>query len=405
MALRRGPGAVCWIGTRGGPAAVRARGGKRRYCTEERATTTTEATLGSGAIVQKSVGGASLRADVTQPGDRKMWFLKEDGRNNLAPYNRAAYTGGDKGLPLTVRGAREHPDERDPANLGSVNKQATEMQPPPVSAERRSKQLSLLAKNKQKKSLAKLFGSEDGMVTVRRDESVVMIEIMGSKGRLTGGLVDQIEEVLRQVHNMKEVVGVVFSIKGRLLGVPNMTKLDGDVLRQCSHLGQKVGLDLLNTQMITVCVVDNQISGSALELMLSCDFIFATDHASFDLAAARRGQVNFMGGLSRLAAKTSPRTALLVAAASEPLSSEECQRLGLVDRIIPRASDPATAASHFLAALPADCWRTMRQLKDITTLPEQHHMREGLTKEQYYFSMNWNTVRHKEQVDSLGRSL
>jgi enoyl-CoA hydratase/carnithine racemase len=98
----------------------------------------------------------------------------------------------------------------------------------------------------------------------------------------------------------------------------------------------------------TVAAVFGFALGGGCELALSCDLVVAADDAALGLPEVRLGLVPAGGGTQLLARRVGRPVAKDLVLTGRRVEAAEAQRLGLVDRVVPRAS--VHQAAHALAA-------------------------------------------------------
>ena len=72
-------------------------------------------------------------------------------------------------------------------------------------------------------------------------------------------------------------------------------------------------------------------------MALACDFIIASDNASFGLAEITIGVLPGWGGLTRLPRAIPVRKAKEMIYTGEPISAQEAEKIGLVNRVLSRS--------------------------------------------------------------------
>lgn len=110
-----------------------------------------------------------------------------------------------------------------------------------------------------------------------------------------------------------------------------------------SRLGHRV-LDLIGQLPIPVIAAVNGFAlGGGLELALACDFIYASDNASFGLVEAKLGLIPGFGGVARLCRRVGEARAKEMMFSAAILNSEEALRMGLANRVVTSAELLASA--------------------------------------------------------------
>jgi enoyl-CoA hydratase/carnithine racemase len=95
----------------------------------------------------------------------------------------------------------------------------------------------------------------------------------------------------------------------------------------------------------TVAAVFGFALGGGTELALACDLVVAADDAVFGLPEVRLGLVPGGGGTQLLARRVGRSAARDLVLTGRRVDAAEALRLGLADRVVPRAELPAAAAA------------------------------------------------------------
>ena len=93
----------------------------------------------------------------------------------------------------------------------------------------------------------------------------------------------------------------------------------------------------------TVAAVFGYALGGGAELALSCDLVVAADDATFGLPEVRLGLVPAGGGTQLLVRRVGRSAAKDLVLTGRRVDAAEALRLGLADRVVPRAELPAAA--------------------------------------------------------------
>lgn len=101
-----------------------------------------------------------------------------------------------------------------------------------------------------------------------------------------------------------------------------------------SALGHRV-FDLIGALRIPViAAVNGYALGGGLELALACDFIYASENASFGLVETKLGLIPGFGGIARLARRVGTAYAKEMIFAAAQINASEALRIGLVNRLV-----------------------------------------------------------------------
>ncbi|HEY0948871.1 crotonase/enoyl-CoA hydratase family protein [Nocardioides sp.] len=124
-----------------------------------------------------------------------------------------------------------------------------------------------------------------------------------------------------------------------------------------------------------IAAIEGYAVAGGLELALWCDLRVAADDAVLGVFCRRWGVPLIDGGTVRLPRLIGASRAMDLVLTGRPVTAEEAERIGLVNRVVPsgRARAEAEALARELAVLPQECLR-----QDRLSLLEQ----EGLTEDE-----------------------
>lgn len=102
-----------------------------------------------------------------------------------------------------------------------------------------------------------------------------------------------------------------------------------------SSLGHRV-FDLLSALRVPVIAAVNGFAlGGGLELALACDFIYASENATFGLVETKLGLIPGFGGIARLARRVGIAYAKEMIFAGAQINAGEALRIRLINRVTP----------------------------------------------------------------------
>ena len=142
----------------------------------------------------------------------------------------------------------------------------------------------------------------------------------------------------------------------------------------------------------TIAMIPGAVAGAGLGLALSCDLRVMADSAIMTTAFAKVGFAGDYGGTYFLTQLVGTGKARELYFLSDKISAAECERLGIVNRVVPAESlEPATMEwAQTLAAGPAVAYRYMKEnlnralagdMTECLDLEATHHVHTGLTED------------------------
>lgn len=197
-------------------------------------------------------------------------------------------------------------------------------------------------------------------VRVERDGSVVRI-VMDEPERLNAldaPMLDAITTAVATAGADASVRLVVLTGEGRgfCSGAHLAEPVDasagvGDMTPTLYAAGRTVGA-LLGCRVPVVALVNGVAAGVGVSLALACDYVLASESASFLLAFARIGLMPDGGATALVAANVGRARAMRLALTGEKLDAATADRWGLVSEVVP-AADFTARGEQLVAALSA----------------------------------------------------
>jgi 2-(1,2-epoxy-1,2-dihydrophenyl)acetyl-CoA isomerase len=118
----------------------------------------------------------------------------------------------------------------------------------------------------------------------------------------------------------------------------------GDAARLIRTGWQRLVGAVLDCEKPVLAVVNATAAGGGMHLALACDLVLAAEEAKFIEVFVRRGIAPDAGGAYLLARLIGPQRAKELFFFGDDVPAREAERLGLVNRVVPRAELPALAA-------------------------------------------------------------
>ncbi len=187
---------------------------------------------------------------------------------------------------------------------------------------------------------------EDGVATVTLDRPE-------ARNAISSALATELAEVFEPLSTNRAVRAVVLTAAGEraFCAGADLRERDGfddhgwfmqrEIFRRAFGAVRRCPLP-------TVAAVFGYALGGGFELALCCDLVVAADDASLGLPEVRLGLVPAGGGTQLLVRRVGPAVAKDLVLTGRRVDAAEAARLGLVDRVVPRAE--LQAAARGLAA-------------------------------------------------------
>ncbi|POX46997.1 enoyl-CoA hydratase [Streptomyces sp. Ru71] len=193
--------------------------------------------------------------------------------------------------------------------------------------------------------------------TVRQESrdgvSYVTLDRPEALNALTPDLRDRLIALLDEASADPGVRAVVLTGTGRGFcagadlrgGAATREQLPGDVARILRLGAQRLIAAVLDCEKPVIAAVNGTAAGLGAHLALACDLVLAAESARFIEVFVRRGLVPDGGGAYLLPRLIGPQRTKELLFFGDALGAADAERLGLVNRVVPDADLPKTAAA------------------------------------------------------------
>jgi 2-(1,2-epoxy-1,2-dihydrophenyl)acetyl-CoA isomerase len=157
---------------------------------------------------------------------------------------------------------------------------------------------------------------------------------------------------------------------------------------------------LAEAPAIVLCAAHGAVAGGGMSILSLADLAIASDDATFNMAYARVGVPPDCGGSWALPRIIGLRRALELALLTETIDAAEALRLGLINRMVPRAAleeEALKLAARLARAAPAAMARTKALMRNAFTVT----LGEQLDAEQSGFASCAATQDFAEALDAF----
>lgn len=149
----------------------------------------------------------------------------------------------------------------------------------------------------------------------------------------------ELERALIEVENNKSFRCLIISGAGDksfvagadILEMKSLGSLEAEAF---SNYGHRVMDKITTLRIPVIAAVNGYALGGGLELALACDFIYASEHASFGLVESKLGLIPGFGGIARLAQRVGIAYAKEMIFSGAQINASEALRIGLVNRLV-----------------------------------------------------------------------
>jgi len=182
---------------------------------------------------------------------------------------------------------------------------------------------------------------ENLIITDRSHTKIIAISRPSVLNALNKKTLLELEQALIDIEGQSRVRAIVITGAGEKsfvagADIGEMKNLSPIEAEQFASIGHRV-FDFIGKMNIPVIAAVNGFAlGGGLELALACDFIYASENASFGLVETKLALIPGFGGIARLTRRVSDAFAREMIFSAMQISSEEALRVGLVNRLLPQ---------------------------------------------------------------------
>ena len=177
--------------------------------------------------------------------------------------------------------------------------------------------------------------------------------------------------------------------------IAEMKDLTAYQARSFAEAGGRLGAAIERSVKIWVAAVNGFALGGGCELALACDFIYASETASFGQPEVKLGVIPGFGGTQRLARRVGVAKAKELCVTGDRIKVSEALRIGLVDLIAP-AAELMTKVRDLAGRIAANGPLAVADAKRVIQLGQSMTLDEALDLERQAFSGLFATADQKE---------
>ena len=164
--------------------------------------------------------------------------------------------------------------------------------------------------------------------------------------------------------------------------------------------GQAMLEELENMGKASIAAINGFALGGGCELALACTFRIAADNAKLGQPEVKLGLIPGYGGTQRLARLVGPSRALYLILAGDPIAAEEAYRIGLVDKVVPKAQlmlEAENLCNKILSVGPVAVEFALKAVQHGL----QMTLKEGLNLEAHLFGLLYATEDKDEGLNAF----
>ena len=191
--------------------------------------------------------------------------------------------------------------------------------------------------------------------------------------------------------------GDIAGMQRRMSAPPGEVGFNGWHRQQRVHRTQTL---LYSMPKPTIAAVNGAAAGLGADVALACDFVIASEHASFTWSYVLRGIIPDGGGMYFLPRRVGPSKAKELVFTGRRVSSEEALRLGIADRLT--ASDSLLAqAREWASELGSGSPTAIALAKGILNMSYESGVHEIFAQGSQAQGICYTSTEHREAVQAF----
>ena len=233
-----------------------------------------------------------------------------------------------------------------------------------------------------------------GTITFNRPEAL---------NALNQQTIDELDHVLGDWEKNPQVKGIILTGKGKAFvagaDITQFNSLNNEGATTFAKRGQEVFGKCEKILKPVLAAVNGFALGGGCELILACDFIYASENAKFGQPEVNLGIMCGWGGTQRMPRFVGLPRARELLFSGEMISAEEAFRMGLVNKVCKiddLMNESIKKMKLILSRGPLAVAQTKKVLNETFLTAE-----EGLKKERDAFSYLFSTSDKKEGVNAF----
>jgi len=176
------------------------------------------------------------------------------------------------------------------------------------------------------------------MIKLKKEENIYIIHLNNKPvNALSLKFVLELSLLIDKISKQKEAKGIVFttSLKHFCAGadLKERSKMSNEETIDTVYMIKLLFFNIYNLPFPTISLIQGACLGGGLELVLSCDFRFATEDATFGLPETTLGIIPGAGGTQFLPRLVGAPNAKKMIYSGKSIDSKEALKIGLIDEL------------------------------------------------------------------------
>ncbi len=234
------------------------------------------------------------------------------------------------------------------------------------------------------------------VVTITRDKAL---------NALSSTVISELTNIVGELEISTDILAVILTGAGDKsfvagADIAEMVEMTPVQARAFSEMGGAVGSAIENSDKPWIAAVNGYAFGGGCELALACDFIHASDQASFGQPEVKLGVIPGFGGTQRLARRVGVSKCKELCMTGDTIKAPEALRIGLVDAVWPHI-ELMGRVRELATRIAANGPLAVAEVKRLVHQGQSASLENALALEQRSFGLLFGTADQREGMTAF----
>ncbi len=234
------------------------------------------------------------------------------------------------------------------------------------------------------------------VVTITRDKAL---------NALSSTVISELTNIVGELEISTDVLAVILTGAGDKAfvagaDIAEMVDMTPVQARAFAEMGGALGNAIESSDKPWIAAVNGFAFGGGCELALACDFIHASEQASFGQPEVKLGVIPGFGGTQRLARRVGVAKCKELCMTGDTIKAVEALRIGLVDAVWPHA-DLHARVRELAGRIAANGPLAVAEVKRLVHQGQSTSLETALALEQRSFGLLFGTADQREGMSAF----
>lgn len=242
-------------------------------------------------------------------------------------------------------------------------------------------------------------------VSIEGAIAIVTIDRPTALNALSSTVISELTHAVGELEISSDIRAVILTGAGEKsfvagADIAEMLEMTPTQARAFSEMGGALGNALETSEKPWIAAVNGYAFGGGCELALACDFIHASDQASFGQPEVKLGVIPGFGGTQRLSRRIGTSKCKELCMTGDTVHAAEALRIGLVDTVWPHA-ELLGRVKDLARRIAANGPLAVAEVKRLVHEGQSASLDNALALEQRSFGLLFSTADQREGMSAF----